>query len=366
MKAWRRSLLTACVGAVLLVVPQAASAKPGYYVSKPSRFEMAHLKGSNGYAIDLFSLDAKRLVLLADRFSGFRGQPFAGESSGSQSVSYLIPRQDGRRGAIHASLGRLGSISLRFLASGPPKVQQEPGNRCKGRDPTEQKGRFVGSFRFRGERGFTSVRASSADGQVFRSFKKVCRRPHEPHGGGTTQEALSLGAYVRGDPDKASFGAYQLASPSSRRPENVNYSADVTEHRGRITITRSANAFAEPSTLVVSDPSTSPTTASVAPPAPFAGTATLERAGGNPSTWSGDLSADLPGLGAVPMAGPSFSSELCRKNFSCLCPPGRRCGILIVGRPQVDVAPLLRRRLDAMQYVFRPRTAAPQAQVVLK
>ncbi len=346
--------LGACMAIALLAMAPAASARPGFYVSKPSRFELVHFKGSDGYAIDLFSLNAKRLVLLAHHFSGFRGQSLAGESFGIQSVSYLVPRHGSRRNAIHASLGRLGSVSLRFLASAPPKVRREPGDRCKGRDPTEQKGRFVGNFHFRGERGFTSVRASSANGQVLRSFKLVCRRPHEPRGGGgVARKALSIGAFAKGDPDKASFGAYQLKSPSPRRPEDVNYSASVTEHRERMTITHSADVTAEPSTLTVSDPSVSPTTASVAPPYPFSGTATLERDGGNPSTWSGDLGADLPGLGSVPMAGPSFSSTLCRENLSCLCPPGKPCALVIAGRPQPETASLLRRP-NATQSLFRP------------
>jgi hypothetical protein len=345
MKDWgRRVCLGACAAMALLAMAPAASAKPGFYVSKPSRFELVHFKGSDGYAIDLFSLDAKRLVLLADHFSGFRGQSLAGESFGSQSVSYLVPLHGSRRNEIHASLGRLGSISLRFHASGPPKVRREPGDRCKGRDPTEQKGRFVGNFHFRGEQGFTSVRTSSANGQVLRGFKVVCKRPHEPRGGGgIAGKALSIGASVKGDPDKASFGAYQLESPSPRQPEYVTYSASVTEHRERMTITHAANAFAEPSTLTVSDPSASPTAATVAPPFPFSGTATLEHTLGAAPTWSGDLSVDLPGLGALPLTGPSFSASLCRKNLSCLCPPGRPCALMIAGRPQAGTRPLIRR-----------------------
>lgn len=329
MTAWGRFVCLACAATALLVLPQAASAKPGYYVSKPSRFVMVHLKGSNGYGIDLITFGAKRLVLLANHFGGFNRESF-----GSQSASYFIPRQAARPDELHATLGKLGHVSLRFHASGPPKAQQEPGADCKGRGFIEQKGRFVGSVRFRGERGFTSVRATGANGQILRSFKQVCKRPHEPHDGGGRWRALSLSAYVKGNPDKASFGAYELAPTSSARSNSVNYSASTTEHREGITITRSASAFAEPSTLAVSDPSVWPATVSVAPPFPFSGTATLEHRRGTAYTWSGDLSVDLPGFGALPLTGPSFSAKLCRKNLSCLCPPGRPCAILVgsVGR----------------------------------
>jgi hypothetical protein len=322
MTAWGRFVCVACAATALLVLPQAASAKPGYYVSKPSRFMTVQLQGSHGYRIDLITFGAKRLALLANHIGGFNGESF-----GSQSASYIVPRQAARPDELHATLGKLGSVSLRFQASGPPKAQQEPGTDCKGRGSIEQRGHFVGSIRFRGERGFTSAHATSVNGQILRSFKQVCKRPHEPHGVVPKRKALSLGAYVKGNPDKASFGAYELA-PSSNF-ESVNYSASATEHRGRTTIIRSASAYAEPSTLAVSGPSVRPATASVAPPFPFSGAATLEHGRGTADTWSGGLSVDLPGFGALPLTGPSFSAKLCRKNLSCLCPPGRPCAILV-------------------------------------
>jgi hypothetical protein len=341
MTVWGRSVCLACVAAALPILPQAASAQPGYYASKPSRLTMAHLKGSDGYRIDLITFGAKRLVLLANHFG-----PFGRQSFGSQAASYLVPRQAAPLGELHATLGKLGHVSLRFHASGPPKAQQGPAGDCKGRSSTEQKGRFVGSVRFRGERGFTSVRATGANGQIFRSFRQVCKRPHEPRTASTGRRALSLGAFVKGNPDKASFGAYELAPASSGGSDGVNYAASATEHRGRMTITRSANAFAEPSMFTVSDPSVRSTTASVAPPFPFAGTATLEHDPGTAPTWSGDLRADLPGLGTLPLTGPSFSARLCRKNLSCLCPPARSCALLIAGRARAGTAPL-RRHDDA-------------------
>jgi hypothetical protein len=338
MKAWGRFVCLACAASALPILPQAASAQPGYYVSKPSRLMIAYLKASNGYRIDLITFGAKRLVLAANHFG-----PFGERSFSSQSAGYIAPRQAARPDELHATLGKLGHVSLRFHASEPPRPEQEPGTACKGRSSTAQKGRFVGSIQFRGERGFTSLRASSATGQILRRFKQVCRRPHEPRGGSTERRALSLGAYVKGNPDKAWFGAYELAPTSSGGSDDVSYSASVTEHRGRLTISRSANAVAEPSTLAVSDPSVRPATATVAPPFPFSGTATLEHAPGAAPTWSGDLGVDLPGLGALPLTGPSFSASLCRKNLSCLCPPGRPCALLIAGRPQLGTAPLIRR-----------------------
>ena len=150
-------------------------------------------------------------------------------------------------------------------------TQPESGG-CKGRDPTIQNGRFVGTFRFHGERGFTTVRANRARGTLHRRFKQVCERPDEERGASREPEAVSLSAYVKGNPAKASFSVYDLRLDSS--PDGVDYSASATERRGRITVTRSAIAYAEASTFSVSDPATRPITATVAPPAPFSGRAT--------------------------------------------------------------------------------------------
>jgi hypothetical protein len=305
-------------------MPQAAAARPGYSISKPSRSEFVHFKSSNNYTVELLSFDPRRLLLLADRHAGFTS-PSTGYS---QSASYLVTRRHPTQNGLHESFGELGQVSMRFRPSGPPQMQTEPGGHCKGRPSTEQKGRFVGSFRFRGERGFTSVHATNATGKVFRSFKQVCKRPHEPHRGSRNERrALSLGAYVKGDPARASFLAYELAPFAPSEPDNVAYSASATERRGRMTVTHSAGAFAEPSTFAVAEPAARPQTATVAPPFPFSGTATYERGPGNASSWGGDLSVDLPGLGAVPLTGPSFSVSLCR-NLSCLCPPAGPCAFM--------------------------------------
>jgi hypothetical protein len=51
----------------------------------------------------------------------------------------------------------------------------------------------------------------------------------------------------------------------------------------------------------------------VRPPKPFSGTATFTGVDPATSTWTGSLSAWLPGLGPVRFAGRRFSSSLCRR-----------------------------------------------------
>jgi hypothetical protein len=270
-----------------------------------------HAHGSNGYGIDVLTIDSRHLALFASKASGY--------------ASYLVPMGPSKPGEIKASLGKLGSISLRFRPSGPAEAQPEPSSECVGSTPTRQQGRFLGNLRFRGEDGFTAVHSASVKGEMLRRSRQVCKRPHEPRGGGREPRAVSLSAYVEGDPEKPSFSAYELAGdPGVGESPSTSYSASVTERRGRMTIARSASASADASTFVVSAPAVRPPVASVAPPSPFSGTAAFEGATGQAPIWSGDLSVSLPGLGSVPLTGSLFTARLCR-DLSCACPPGAAC-----------------------------------------
>jgi len=313
MKDWGRGVcLGACAVTALLAMPFTASAKPGFYVSPASRSAALRTHGSNGYGIDMLAAGS-RLVLFAAKASG--------------SASYLVRMRPSKPAEIKASLGKLGHISLRFRPSGPAEVQPEPGSECVGSAPTRQQGRFVGDLRFRGEDGFTAVHTTSVKGEMFRRSRQVCKRPHEPRGGGREPRAVSLSAYVAGDPEKPSFSAYELTGKHDFGGyPGSSYSASVTERRGQMTISRTASASAEASTFAVSAPSARPAVASVAPPFPFSGTAVFEGADGLAPTWSGDLSVSLPGLGAVPLTGSPFTARLCR-DLSCACPPGAACVI---------------------------------------
>lgn len=303
-------------------MPHAAAAKAGYYVTEPSHLELIHLQGSHDYRIQVISFDRRQLLVSANQFHG----------TAVQSATYTIPPQTLKQNRVQASLGKLGHISVQFRPNGPPQVQREPGVHCKGRNSTQQTGRFVGTIRFHGEQGFTTARATSAMGEIFQSFRQVCKRPRESKGARTELKAVSLSAYQRESPDKASFNAYEVASGSTG-PGSATYSAQITERRGRIVITRSGMAFAEPSTFAFSAPTTNPTTASVAPPFPFTGTASFERGAGEAPVWSGNLEVELPGLGTVPLTGSSFAARLCR-DLSCSCPPGKPCliGFTSLGR----------------------------------
>jgi hypothetical protein len=48
----------------------------------------------------------------------------------------------------------------------------------------------------------------------------------------------------------------------------------------------------------------------VTPPRPFTGSGVLQEAADGSTLWTGDLSVTLPGIGSVPLVGPTFTSRL--------------------------------------------------------
>jgi hypothetical protein len=315
----RRSLLViVCCALALAAQPAAASAKPGYYVNKASRFVLLHLSGSNGYRVHVLGSNTSSVSIMV--------------SKGNVTATYSVRgRVTDER--IEGRFGGRGRVSLRLLPKGSPEEQaNEPG--CKGKDPFTQRGRFQGTIRFRGEGGFTEVRATQARGSVFRSFRQVCKRrdsgnrrkiPWPP--------AVSLGAASSRGPRAPWFSVFK-EEPAYEKDQSffpsfdeAIYTATSSERRGGIDIYRGASVTAPPETFEVNPPGERPR-ATVDPPAPFSGTATYERGPAGEALWSGDLRVELPGLGEVPLADSSYRAKLCR-SFVCACPVGK-CAFVIV------------------------------------
>jgi hypothetical protein len=201
--------LAACTALLLGAATSVASAKPGYYVSSPSRSAILQPKNSRGYAITIFSFDSRHLLLAATKPSG--------------SAAYYVPRRASKPDEIEASFGKLGRISMHFEPSGPAEAQPEPGGECVGKAPNRQRGHFVGNLRFRGEGGFIAVHSTDLRGEVFRSFKRVCARPQEPKNGFRKPRPVSLSAYVKGDPLSPTFSAYKLAGRGGFGSASASY-----------------------------------------------------------------------------------------------------------------------------------------------
>ncbi|HEX2095847.1 MAG TPA: hypothetical protein VHF50_00575 [Solirubrobacterales bacterium] len=296
----RRTVVGIGVLALLCASPAASAGARG-----PSPVPLIgefHLRASKGYELNGFILG--RIVALE-------------ATSGNVSAEYVVA---GKRtgGRLEARFGRLGRLALAFR----PADQRE---RCK----LFQLGTYRGTIEFSGERGYTRVAASSAKGIGLLTPADDCaanaaaarRRPtitthlHAVAKRGERSASVSVFGV-------AGFGRHFLL-------------ASREERREKMTIVRYAHALVGGSNaFVASGPGQHPAFAVLRPPKPFAGSAVFEERGEFANAWTGDLSAWLPGAGRVPLAGPTFSSSLCRKRAN---------------QPGCALDPTVRRPLSTLQ-----------------
>jgi hypothetical protein len=185
---------------------------------------------------------------------------------------------------------------------------------------TARLGFFVGRFRFRGERGYTSVAVHRVQGGVGDPLAISPKRPecefHESAAERTAyQHSVGLEASTWGTGVQDSFSvsrvsARRLASQreaSTAKSDGYFFFAVVGEMRRGMRIIRLVGAFSPPSDFVFDQ---SLTSATVTPPPPFSGSGSFLRNTDDSTTWTGSLAVAIPGLGTVPLAGTGSKSEL--------------------------------------------------------
>jgi hypothetical protein len=253
-------------------------------VAYPPRGFKVH--GTHGYSIGVFIATTHSVIL-----SVFK--------RGRVAIFRAPATVDTQTPSFAASFGDLGSVSMSFKpTAGPPRVIHVCGKRA-----LIQRGYFVGSFRFRGEGGYTvvgpMVKAPEYLG-VFAGLPFGCPGFVTVGPGGPGAE---LDAHRRSNGVRVEFSA------SKNRPRGPAYfSASISEHRGRLRIYRFDYATDAPSGSFVYDPETR--RAVVDPPPPFRGRGWFRqrrhRASGR---WRGTLNASFPGRANVRLAGRSFAPK---------------------------------------------------------
>jgi hypothetical protein len=212
---------------------------------------------------------------------------------------------------LQATFGRLGKLSMRFAPRA--EGEHERRRRCRGGlRLAQRRGTFLGSFRFRGEDGYVTVRAHRAVGSTLRVIGR-CHRRH-PH-------------LLRTDSSPPTRG--EAASPFAARPptgviaikrEGVQLTAFLAfsrhrrasffalreETRGHLAIARIAVARKR-TDLHVNEAATA---MRVRPPAPFRGTGLYRAAPDGSTTWTGGLAVNFPGAPRFPLAGTGFETLL--------------------------------------------------------
>ncbi len=226
-------------------------------------------------------------------------------------------------GTVRARFGRVGSIAVRFVPSGKPRLgRQEKG--CEGPPPRTEEGSFVGVVSLRGEGGYFKVSAHSATGRLERTFRETCRVRHVETkvppvslraavqatrrlvlGSFTSTLASVLAGGSEGGREVLVRAAHDEGSPSA------SLSAIAFEYQGKMPVERTAWLPSTPAgTFVTTLPGEHPATAAVKGTGPFTGEAEYVGASRLSHEWTGDLTAHFPGL-VQPLTGPHVYSSLC-------------------------------------------------------
>jgi hypothetical protein len=289
------------------------------------------LSGSHGYGIDVTLTNHRSLKITAlpER------EKLLEHIFEAASTEYRLdaPQPHGSN-RIKASLGRFGSIDMRFE---PETVTERSAALigCKGDKATLQSGWFVGHVAFRGERGYTRARSRKIFGTVsnFPDPSKKChakagRAPHERSPKQRSRAAmlamarrstkpgahlLGLGAKEAAGNRTVGFAAVRLSAMHKGKEVTIDtFVAAALRDRGRIQ--EQATAFALLAFgpyFKVPDLRHRTSEAVLAPPKPFLGSATFTRESADKVSWEGSLRVNLPGFGVVPLTGPTFKAVMC-------------------------------------------------------
>jgi hypothetical protein len=224
-------------------------------------------------------------------------------------------------GRLSARFGGLGSLSLRFKPKKTLPVER-PGGRCGGLTTQTELGVFTGTIHFAGEGGYSHVDASRVPGEVLNPIRYDCGSPPPTVGHSShrtiDERALQLIRLEREAEGghaavlQASSGPQALTAISVDRPPSragAYLFAGGTEEAGGVKILRGGAVKAPPTAFQLD---LAAGTATLAPPFPFSGGATLQRNPDGTSSWSGDLSLSVLGGGSVPLTGAGFRAFLAK------------------------------------------------------
>jgi hypothetical protein len=245
------------------------------------------LETSNGYSM---------LVLAIPTYHGHPATVEIFVSGKHQGVSYSAPATVTET-SIQANLGELGEISVAFHPSGQLTTAHPS---CGGKSVSFDSGIYEGTIDFHGEEGYTEVEATSVPGDPAFWLNALCGVVVGGGGGGPLLPGAEL--HVRNPQLGPEF------SVTKNRPSApAHFEVVVSEYVNGISIKRFV-AMPLPSGTFRYDRRLR--TATLHPPAPFAGTGRFVRRRKAGKRWSGDLTVDMPGRAGVPLTGSALRATL--------------------------------------------------------
>jgi hypothetical protein len=189
---------------------------------------------------------------------------------------------------------------------------------CRGPKGSFQVGYLVGGAHFRTERGFAQIRLHRIPAGRESWGHQVCEFNGPLVFGHPKQKRTRFSAiesvvpHLFAPPKKVlSFRAtqfYRHARPADRR---VEFTAELQQSAGRISIHRKVSAVASERSLLFPGAPSAPEEIDVKPPAPFTGSGEFLRTRESTFTWTGDLTVPFPGLDPIRLTGKRFAVTIC-------------------------------------------------------
>lgn len=236
-----------------------------------TRSRSFELKASHGYILNVFDLGGQ--IVLEARTQDRR-------------VEYSA-RSEGRGNLVKARFGSLGSIDMEFIPEKDARHSREPG--CRGRGAIVQPGRFVGRFRWRGEKGFSSAETRLAHGTFIQKAREVC-----------SVRVVPRPVFLLARSRRPSGRSISIETEMSE--SQVVVDAVVEEAHSKMTIRRGLVSVG-PEGVINAEPDGS---TSVKPGQPFSGSAEFVPGSGGDARWLGSLAGEFAGLGNIRLAGEDF------------------------------------------------------------
>jgi hypothetical protein len=245
------------------------------------------LETSNGYSM---------LVLAIPTYHGQPAKVGVYVYKKYQGVSYSAPATV-TENSIQANLGDLGEISVVFHPSGQLTTARPS---CGGKSVSFDAGNYEGTIDFHGEEGYTEVETTSVPGDPEFWLNALC-----PvfEGGGSGGGSLP-GAELR--VRNPQLGP-EFSVTKNRPSAPAHFGVVVSEHVNGISIKRYVDMSLPPGTFRYDRRLL---TATLHPPAPFAGTGRFVRSRKAGKRWSGGLTVDMPGRADVPLTGSALRATL--------------------------------------------------------
>jgi hypothetical protein len=292
----RLTILAALLAATLFALPTAASAQPPAEEEElgttpahpyPAPYGLA-IASSNGYGLSVDEGSGHKVLVEANGAHG--------------TVAYSAPGTISEK-LIKVDLGKYGRIDMHWVPNGRVR---EVRLKCHERGVIThfyEAGSYVGTLRFRGGRGFTSVTAHRvAWHRNWYSATRAC-------GFSVSTAEPGYGEVIEAERGGHASATAHLFAYKAHKGAKVEFTAHSKETHGRLEISRSAYVDGGAGSLLLK--AASPTTVALDPPAPFYGAATFERIeGSKEGTLTGDLGVEFPDQTKVDLAGKGIEATL--------------------------------------------------------